>query len=44
MVDAELSRMSFFDGLDAPAREEVSGRMRHRRFATREFICRQGML
>jgi NTE family protein len=38
-VDAQTA---LFEGLDAAAMESISGRMRQRRFAARDVICRQG--
>ncbi len=42
MVYAELASEPFFEGIDASTLEDVSAKMRPRRFAAREFICRQG--
>jgi NTE family protein len=38
-VDAQTA---LFEGLDAAAMESISRRMRQRRFAARDVICRQG--
>ena len=42
MIYAELASEPLFEGIEASVLEDISAKMRPRRFAAREFICRQG--